>query len=192
MKLYKQILTQNACYQAGRTIAPTGIMLHSTGANNPWLKRYVGPDDGLLGQNQFGNHWNTLYPDGREVCPHAFIGKIADGSIATYQTLPWIWRGWHAGGDANNTHIGIEICEDGLTDQQYFQAVYQEAVEVCAYLCQTFALHESAIICHSEGFKLGIASNHADVLHWFPRFGKDMDQFRKDVGEYLIKKSTLC
>ena len=187
MKLYKQILTQNACYQAGRTIAPTDIMLHSTGANNPWLKRYVGPDDGLLGQNQFENHWNTLYPDGREVCPHAFIGKIADGSIATYQTLPWIWRGWHAGGEANNTHIGIEICEDGLTDQQYFQAVYQEAVEVCAYLCQTFALHESAIICHSEGFKLGVASNHADVLHWFPHFGKDMDQFRKDVGEYLIK-----
>ena len=54
------------------------------------------------------------------------------------------------------------------------------------------ALHESAIICHSEGFKLGIASNHADVLHWFPYFGKDMNQFRKDVGEYLIKKSTYA
>ena len=79
-----------------------------------------------------------------------------------------------------------------MTDQQYFETVYQEAVEVCTYLCQTFALHESAIICHSEGFKLGIASNHADVLHWFPYFGKDMNQFRKDVGEYLIKKSTLC
>lgn len=43
----KLILTNNACYKAGKTITPKGIMVHSTGANNPWLKRYVGPDDGL-------------------------------------------------------------------------------------------------------------------------------------------------
>ena len=34
--------------------------------------------------------------------------------MATYQTLPWDHRGWHAGGSANNTHIGFEICEDAL------------------------------------------------------------------------------
>jgi hypothetical protein len=37
--------------------------------------------------------------------------------------LPWDHRGWHAGGSANNTHIGFEICEDGLTDSKYFNAV---------------------------------------------------------------------
>ena len=47
MNLHKLILTNNACYKAGKTIVPKGIMVHSTGANNPWLKRYVGPDDGL-------------------------------------------------------------------------------------------------------------------------------------------------
>ena len=51
MNLHKQILTQNACYKAGKMITPKGIMVHSTGANNPWLKRYVGPDDGFLGVN---------------------------------------------------------------------------------------------------------------------------------------------
>ena len=112
MNLRTLILTENACYKTGRKITPKGIMVHSTGANNPWLKRYVGPDDGLLGKNQYGNHWNTHHPDGREVCVHAFIGKLADGSIATYQTLPWDHRGWHAGGAANNTHIGFEICEE--------------------------------------------------------------------------------
>ena len=72
-----------------------GVMVHSTGANNPNLKRYVGPDDGLLGVNQYGNHWNTATPGGSQVCVHAFIGKLKDGSIATYQTLPWNMQGWH-------------------------------------------------------------------------------------------------
>ena len=185
MKLYKLILTNNACYKAGKTIKPKGIMVHSTGANNPWLKRYVGPDDGLLGKNQYNNHWNQDKPGGRQVCVHAFIGKLADGSIATYQTLPWNHRGWHAGGDANNTHIGFEICEDGLTDASYFSAVYKEAVELCVHLCKLYGLSEKDIICHSEGYKQGIASNHADVMHWFPKHGKTMDTFRADVKKLL-------
>lgn len=185
MKLHKLILTENACYKAGRKITVKGIMVHSTGANNPWLKRYIGPDDGQLGQNKYNNHWNTYHPSGREVCVHAFIGKLADGSIATYQTLPWDHRGWHAGGSANNTHIGFEICEDDLTNGAYFKKVYTEAVELCAMLCKQFGLTEADIICHCEGRKLGIASNHGDVMHWFPKFGKSMDTFRADVKALL-------
>jgi len=181
MKLHKLILTNNACYKAGRTIKPRGIMVHSTGANNPYLKRYVGPDDGLLGKNQAGNHWNQDKPDGRQVCVHAFIGKLADGSIATYQTLPWNHRGWHAGGSANDTHIGFEICEDGLTDTAYFSAVYKEAVELCVYLCKQYGLTDKDIIGHYEGYQKGIASNHGDPKNWFPKHGKSMDTFRADV-----------
>lgn len=164
---------------------PKGIMVHSTGANNPWLKRYVGPDDGLLGKNQYNNHWNQDKPGGRQVCVHAFIGKLADGSIATYQTLPWNHRGWHAGGTANNSHIGFEICEDSLTDASYFSAVYKEALELCVYLCKLYGFSEKDIICHSEGYKRGIASNHGDVMHWFPKHGKSMDTFRADVKKLL-------
>lgn len=185
MNLKKLFLTSNDCYKAGKKITPKGIMVHSTGANNPWLKRYVGPDDGLLGKNQYGNHWNTPRPGGIQVCVHAFIGKLADGSIATYQTLPWNHRGWHSGGSSNNTHIGFEICEDGLTDGAYFSKVYQEAVELCAYLCKEYNLTEKDIICHSEGYKKGIASNHGDVMHWFPKHGKSMDTFRADVKALL-------
>lgn len=191
MKLYKLILTDNACYKAGKTIIPKGIMVHSTGANNPWLKRYVGPDDGLLGRNQYNNHWNQDKPGGRQVCVHAFIGKLADGTIATYQTLPWNHRGWHAGGKANDTHIGFEICEDGLSDITYFNKVYREAVELCVYLCKQYGLTEKDIICHSEGYKLGIASNHGDVMHWFPKHGKSMDTFRADVKSGLISLASI-
>ena len=94
-------------------------------------------------------------------------------------------RGWHAGGSANNTHIGFEICEDGLTDAAYFAKVYREAAELCAYLCREFHLTERDIICHSEGHQKGIASNHGDVMHWFPKHGKNMDIFRNDVGKIL-------
>ena len=70
MNLNVCMLTNNACYKAGRKITPKGVMVHSTGANNPNLKRYVGPDDGKLGYNQYGNHWNQDNPDEREVCTH--------------------------------------------------------------------------------------------------------------------------
>ena len=184
MNLKKLLLINNDCYKAGKYITPQGIMVHSTGANNPYLKRYVGPDDGLLGKNQYNNHWNM---SGVGACVHAFIGKLQDGTIATYQTLPWNMRGWHGAGSSNNTHISFEICEDGLNDKTYFDKVYKEAVELCAYLCKMYNLTTDTIICHSEGYKKGIASNHGDVMHWFPKHGKSMDTFRNDVKELLNK-----
>lgn len=196
MNLYTCMLTKNECYQKAVKIKPVGVMVHSTGANNPALKRYVQPDDGKLGLNPYGNHFNQFRPDGRKVCVHAFIGKLSDGTIATYQTLPWDFRGWHSGigtkGSANDLgYIGFEICEDGLTDRNYFNKVYREAVELTAYLCTNFDLDpkkDGVVICHAEGNKRGIASNHGDVLHWFPKHGKSMDNFRADVAAEMKTK----
>ena len=192
MNLKKLILTKNECYTTGRTITPKGIMVHSTGANNANLRRYVNPDDGLLGHNPNNNHWNQARPDNRQVCVHAFIGRLADGSIATYQTLPWNHRGWHSGngskGSANDTHISFEICEDSLNDADYLNDVYKEATELCAYLCKEYKLDPMAdgiIIGHFEGHKRGIASNHGDPHNWFPRHGKSMDTFRTEVKRLL-------
>lgn len=182
MKLHTLILKNNDCYKAGRTINVKGLMLHSTGANNPKLSRYVGPDDGILGHNRNNNHWNN---GDIEKCVHGFIGLDKNGEVRTYQTLPWNHRGWHAGGSANNTHIGVEICEDNLKDAVYFNKVYQEAVELFAFLCKKYNLTEKNIIDHAEGRKLGIASNHGDVGHWFPKHGKSMNTFRADVKKSL-------
>lgn len=195
MNLHTVLATNNECYikNVGTKWTPTGVMIHSTAANNPYLKRYVGPDDGLLGQNAYGNTWNQYRPDGKQICCHAFIGKLKDGAIATYQILPWTCKGWNNGGSSNNTHIAIEICEDDLTSKTYFDAVYKEAVEVTAYLCKTYGIKVSNVIDHYEGHALGIASNHGDVHHWFPKFGKSMDAFRKDVETALkapVKEET--
>jgi len=186
INLHKLIFVNNDCYKAGRTIIPKGILVHSTGANNPFLKRYVGPDDGLLGKNVYVNHWNR--PMDRQVCVHAFIGKLEDGSVATYQTLPWNMRGWHSGsgpkGNGNDTLIGFEICEDGLTNAAYFQSVFNEAVGLCVYLCAMFGLNpmrDGVLLGHYEAYLRGIASNHADPGHWFKKFGESMEGFRAAV-----------
>ena len=184
MRLHKALLTRNDCYLRGRTIRPRGVMVHSTGANNPWLRRYLAPDDGRLGTPS-PRHWNQ---GGVGACVHAMIGKAADGSVAVYQTLPWNMRGWHCGRSGNDTHIAFEICEDSLTDEGYFQATYQAAVELTAYLCKLYRLDPQAdgvVLCHSEGYQRGIASNHADVMHWWRRYGVSMDDFRAAVAAAL-------
>lgn len=185
MDLRQYYLVKNECYQCGKKISVKGLMLHSTGANNPNISRYVPLEVTKA------NHWNVYRPGGRQVCVHGFIGKLENGNIATVQTLPWNFRGWHAGGSANNTHIGVEICEDGLNDKNYFNKVYNEAVELFAYLCKEFSLDPlTQIICHCEGYKKGIASNHADVLHWFTKHNKTMNMFRIDVKEKMNGQST--
>lgn len=184
MRLHKALLTHNDCYLRGRTIRPRGVMVHSTGANNPYLRRYIAPDDGRLGTPS-PRHWNQ---SGVGACVHAMIGKLADGSVCTYQTLPWTMRGWHCGRSGNDTHISFEICEDNLSDKSYFQATYQAAVELTVYLCRRFSLNplaDGVVLCHAEGYKKGIASNHADVLHWWSRYGVSMDDFRRDVAEKM-------
>jgi len=189
MKLFTNYMTRNDCYTAGRKITPKGIMVHSTAVT------------GVMAAEWF-SRWNKSYKAGeinRQVCVHAFVD---DKEV--WQYLPWDHRGWHAGGVANNTHIGFEICEpagfwyksgsvmvgyDAAKQEDYFRKAWQNAVELCVMLCKKYGLNENDIICHSEGYKLGIASNHADVMHWFPRHGESMDTFRAAVKAGLAEKT---
>lgn len=70
--------------------------------------------------------------------------------------------------------------------KDYFSAIWDRAVSLCVYLCKEFGLDpEKDILCHAEGYRAGIASNHADVEHWFPEHGKSMDDFRAAVKAAL-------
>lgn len=178
-------MIQNDCYTVGRKIIPKGIMVHSTAT------------PGVMAADWF-RRWNKSYrigEIGRQVCVHAFVD---DKEI--WQYLPWNHRGWHAGGKANNTHIGFGICEPGgfsysggsrmvgydvKKHEAYFKAAWQNAVSLCVFLCKAYGLTEKDIISHAEGNKKGIASNHADVGHWFPKHGENMDTFRAAVKKGL-------
>ena len=203
MKLLKCILTENDCYKTKRTISPKGVMVHSTGADNPNLRRYVQPAASTpgreellaaLGTNSNGNHWNR---PGLNVCVHGFIGRLADGSAAAVQTLPWTHRGWHAGTgtsgrSANDTHISFEMCEDGLSDPVYFRQAYQTAAQLTAMLCRQYGLDplaDGVVICHQDGYRRGVASNHGDIYNWFPRFGLNMNDFRAEVVRVMNGES---
>ena len=186
MELVRYYQTNNPCYKAGKKITPSGIVVHSTGANNPNLKRYVGPDDGILGKNTNNNHWNNANAN---KCMHAFIGRVADGSIKVYQTLPWDYRCWGVGsgkkGSYNSTHIQFEICEDDLTSEKYYKETFQAAKELCAYLCEKYNINVDNVVGHYEAAEAGYGSNHADPRHWQKKHGGSMAQFRKDVKAML-------
>jgi hypothetical protein len=189
LNLKKQFLTGNDCYRAGRVINPSGIMVHSTATPG-------------ASASAIFSEWNKSYRAGetdRQVCAHAILD---DKTVL--QCLPWELRAWHSGGAANNTHIGFEICEpagfryinnvmsgyDSVRQEPYFRAVWNSAVELCVYLCRLFQLTERDIISHSEGYLKGLASNHGDVMHWFPKHSESMDTFRAAVKTALEKEGN--
>ena len=183
MNLVESIMTKNPCYTAGKKITVKGLMLHSVGCPQPRAEAFI-------------SNWNRESYD--RACVHGFI----DGNDGTvYQTLPWDHRGWHAGGSANNTHIGVEMCEPAcikyvggatfecsdLTQAKVVaDRTYKAAVELFAILCKKFNLDplaDGVIISHAEGCKRGVASNHGDPDHLWRQLGMSytMDTFRCDV-----------
>ena len=173
MNIIKQYVTQNDCYKAGQKITPRGCMVHSTAT------------PGVMAQ-AFALRWNQ---PGVEKAVHFFVD---DADII--EILPCeagnAWRAWHCGrgsrGSGNDTLVSLEMCESrDLKDKAYFDRVYENAAELAAHLARTFGFGAEDIICHSEGYTAGIASNHADVMHWFPKHSKSMDAFRAEVKAVL-------
>ena len=208
-------MTQSLWHKSTGKTTVRGVLWHSTGANNPTLKRYVQPDNNakdrekllaLLGVNKNGNDWNregqwsngTWVPLKAGV--HAFIGKLASGEVSAVQVDDWDRKCWGCAsgskGSCNNGWIQFEICEDNLGDPVYFEKVYREAVELTAYLCKLYNLDPQGtvtyngvkvpvILCHQDSYQLGLGSNHGDVLHWLPKYGKSMQTVRDDVSALL-------
>lgn len=200
LTIYRRLFYDSDCYKAGVIQRQRGVQVHSTGANNPWLRRYVQPDDGRLGENPNNNSHNRP----GNVCASAYIGKQADGTVAVYQTLPWDMRCWLSGsgknGNANKLgYAGFEICEDGLENPEYFAAVMEKAILLTAHLCQLFGVTPDtvvketpdgpalAVMDHQELHALGLASNHGDVKHWMKKFGWTMDIFREKVSDAMAE-----
>ena len=180
MNLIQNYLTQSGCYKAGKHITVKGLMIHSVGCPQPKA-------------DVFMKNWNRAEAS---ACVHAIVEP--DGDV--YQLLPWEHRGWHCGGGANNTHIGVEMTEpstirytgganwtetgNGENTKNHVLAAYKYAVELFAFLCHQFGLDPMAdgvVISHSEGCRRGVASNHGDVEHLWSKFGLTMAQFRKDI-----------
>ena len=192
MDIIEAFAVKNKCYHTGAALVPRGIMLHSIGTQQPSAAALA-------------RYFDQYQPGGQSVCVHAFAQ--ADGTV--YQTLPWEMRGWHCGGSANQTHIGIEMTEpasivytghgadwrdlDPAATEAHVRGTYSAAVELFAQLCAQYALdplEDGVIISHAEGAARGIASAHADPTHLWRAFGLTMDGFRADVADKMAAGNT--
>ena len=198
MQLIENFLTLNPCYHANMANAddryttfqrrgPQGLVLHSVGCAQPSAQ-------------VFTKKWNS--PSYDRACVHAFIDA---NSGAVYQCLPWNFRAWHVGGSANNTHVGVEMCEPSaikyttgakftITDKdkafKQCETAYKAAVELFAMLCKKYnldPLEDGVILSHYECGKRGIGSRHVDPEHLWTGLGigYTMAGFRQDVKKAM-------
>lgn len=172
MKQRVKFLTENDCYGAGQRLEPVGIVLHSTGCDQKRISAYT-------------RQWDK---PGVRLCVHGFIGLDEEGELCYEQTLPYDIRCWGCGrgtkGSFNSSHIQIEICET-LNDGDWCRETYRAALEICAGLCRRFGILPENVVTHSEAHAIGYASNHGDVMHWWPRHGLSMDRFREELKDEM-------
>ena len=199
MELIERFLTKNRCYTNAIGIKVTGLMLHSVGVGQPRAEVFI-------------NRWNN--PE-VAVCVHAFAQ--ADGKV--YQTLPWDYKAWHAGGLANSYYsagvrcgyVGVEMTEpaslhytgsgssftdsDPAATRTFLNEVFHVAVELFAQLCKKYSLDPMRdIISHAEGHRMGIASDHDDpdaLWSRYPELGLSMDRFRSAVKTRMEQEEPM-
>jgi N-acetylmuramoyl-L-alanine amidase CwlA len=188
MEIIQAYQTKNRCYQTARKAKHIGILVHSTGAVNKTLKRYVDSPE-RLGVNKNKNTWNNAETD---KCMHAFIGYDKNNKVIVAQTLPYEYACWGCGSGKKGSynrdpvaHIQFEICQGSNTDKAYYNEAVKAAEEYCAYLCKKYGWTSKNIVSHQEAAKRGYASNHSDPESWMKYFGDDMDKFRARVEARL-------
>ena len=194
MEIIQCYQTKNPCYRKGTPMKPVGIVVHSTGANNPHLCRYVDCPE-RLGVNRYGNHWNR--PEAATLV-HGAIGLDKEGFVTVVNTLPYTMAAWGVGKGSRGSynydptgHIQFEMCEDDLTDPSYFDQVMGTAVAYCARLCREYGLAAESVVSHKEAHAQGYASNHGDPENWMGRFGMTMEDFRARVRAKLKGEVTI-
>lgn len=188
MNIKHSFITQNQCYKNSTPMTVRGLILHSIGCPQPSAE-------------VFSKRWNDPT---KEVAAHAMVdGNSSD----VWQFLPWDIVGWHAGGTANKSYIGVEMGEpaaikytsganftiseaDKPAAREMVTRTYEAAAELFAYLCEIFAIEPRAagsILSHSEAHARGKASNHADPEHIWRQLelSHTMGTFRARVAEIL-------
>lgn len=170
----KYFMTKNRCYKANKRRVPTGIQVHSVGCKGTTR-----------------NRWRVWDNPNIKKCANAFVDLNG-----VMQCLDWDVRPWLSGsgkkGNANDWCVGFEICEPTTKNDTPIAAAYLYGCVrwLCTQLCREFGIHPSQIKCHSELHKDGVASNHADVNHWWGKKNTSWEQYtmnrlRNDVAEAL-------
>ena len=175
--------TKNGAYLSGRTIQPNGCVNHSLGVAQP------SADVIFNNMNQANAEWGV----------NAILGDFHKGEGKIILALKMNTRPWGCGsgpkGSYNNSRIQWEVCEpaghtysggtmigyDIKKNQIYFDRMWKMLVAWNVYCLKKFGYSVSDICDHSESYKAGYGTNHADMMHWLPKHGKSMDVLRAEV-----------
>lgn len=201
LKITKNYLTNNLCYQRGVTCEKIGIQIHTIGCAQGTAQSVA-------------DYWNQ---PAVSACVHYICDADVPGNVL--QLLPEEMRSWADAGWGNNNLISIEICESDyisytgganydVNNEEKFKADilrgYNTAILLCAKICKERGWDPLAklsngmylISSHNEGRLAGLSSAHVDPDHVWGRFGLTMDGFRKAVkaamtsgGPYYVRKA---
>lgn len=167
-------MTKNRCYKANKRRTPTGIQVHSVGCKGTTRDRW--------------RKWNT---DTIKKCASAIVDTKGIMQCLDWDVRPWL-SGSGKNGNANDWCTGFEICEPATSKDTPEAAAYLYGctLYLCTELCREYGIHPANIKCHSELHRAGVASNHADVTHWWGKKGTSwepytMNRLRQDVAEAL-------
>ena len=186
LKITKQYLKNNPCYQSGNTRDAIGVQLHTIGCGQGTAQSVA-------------DYWNQ---PAVEALVHYIVDADVPGNVLN--TLPEDRRAWADGGYGNGHLVTFEICESDyirytagaeyeILDQSKFgediQRGYQTAVQLCAHICSEHGWDPTAkldsglylVSSHREGAALGLSTQHVDPVHVWDKFDLTMDKFRADV-----------
>ena len=156
----------------GKLLQPQGIVIHSTatpGAVAINIRDY------------FNNH-----PEAK-ASAHAAIDWTT-----IIEIIPANEKAWHAGATANNSFLGIELCEPKEHDPAKFQEVWNRAVWYTAKVCKQYGWDVSKVYSHAEISKMFHETNHTDPTGYFAEYGKSFGDFKLAVMKELKGADTVA
>ncbi|SHJ99853.1 N-acetylmuramoyl-L-alanine amidase [Clostridium cavendishii DSM 21758] len=162
----QQLINNNRSY---RSLNPIGIIIHDT------------CNAGATAQNN-RDYFNRVYVG---ASAHYFVDW--NGVI---QTIPSNEQAWHAGGYANRNYLSIEMCNPKNGDQEAFEEVYKNTVELAAQICKEHGWNANAnIYSHKYISDAYHQTDHQDPYAFLSQYGKSWSQLCNDIQRAINGQS---
>lgn len=167
LTISQQPIANNRSHQA---LNPVGLVIHDT--DNP----------GATAQNN-RDYFSRVYV---AASAHYFVDW---NNII--QTIPENEVAWHAGPTANHRYLSIEMCEPKGHNQEEFNRVYQETVELAADICNRYGWSASNIFSHYWCSMTFRETDHEDPIAFLKEYGKSWNDLVNDIQKAISGQGTV-
>lgn len=166
VSINQQLINNNRSYQV---LSPQGITIHDT--SNP----------GATAQNN-RDYFNRVYVG---ASAHYFVDWNN-----VIQTVPNDEVGWHAGYTGNHRYLSIEMCTPKNGDQEAFNIVYKNTVELAAQLCKQYGWNANDnIFSHKYLADTYRETDHQDPYRFLSQYGKSWGELCSDIQKAINGQS---